>query len=122
MACLKALTELLLWHVRLASQVHALFDANEIAIPILVRIEASGLDSGRTPSLTPRAQVIGTKQPRHVWTSNLRALSSYGARFKCSCNPSASGPIREVLGHQPGVLSSALHPPGHLVWVWYGPI
>jgi hypothetical protein len=60
MACLKALTELLLWHVRLASQVHALFDANEIATSILERIEASGLISGRTPSLIPRAQIIVT--------------------------------------------------------------
>ena len=51
----------MLTHVRLNLQVDVLFDGNEIEITILMRIEVSGLIGGRTPSLTPRAQLVGSQ-------------------------------------------------------------
>ena len=51
----------MLTHVRLKLQVNVLFDANEIAASIFVRIEVSSLIGGRTSSLSPRAQFIGSK-------------------------------------------------------------
>ena len=76
MACLKGLTALVLTHMRLTQQVDVIFDAVTISISIFVRIEASTLIRGRALSLTPRAHVIGTPKPRHVWTSPLYTLSS----------------------------------------------
>ena len=113
MACLKGLTELVLTHMRLAPQVDVLFDANEIAVSIFMRIEPSGLIGGRTPSLTPRPQLMGSQKQRHVQTSPLHTLSSHGARFSHSLNPGAPNPIIEVLGVWQGVLSSARYPPGY---------
>ena len=63
---LKGDSELLLTHVRLTPQVDALFNANEIAVLIFMRIEPRSLIGSRTYSLTPRAQLIGIPQPRHV--------------------------------------------------------
>ena len=71
MACLKDLTELVLTHVRLTLQVDVLFDANEIALPILMCIKPRGLIGGRALLFTPWAHVIGTKQTRHVWPCTL---------------------------------------------------
>ena len=88
---------LLLTHVRLTPHVDALFDANEIAVSIFMRNEPSGFVGRRTPSLTPRAQIIGTPQQRYVRTSPLHTLSTYCARFSGSLNPCASGSIREVM-------------------------
>lgn len=88
---------LLLTNVRLTPQVDALFDANEIAVSIFMRNEPSGFVGRRTPSLTPRAQIIGTPQQRYVRTSPLHTLSTYCARFSGSLNPCASGSIREVM-------------------------
>jgi len=79
------------------TQVDALFDANEIAVSIFMRNEPSGFVGRRTPSLTPRAQIIGTPQQRYVRTSPLHTLSTYCARFSGSLNPCASGSIREVM-------------------------
>ena len=97
MASLNAQLKLMLTHVRLTLQVVALLDANEIAVSIFMRNELSGLVGRRTPSLTPRAQIIGTPQQRYVRTSPLHTLSSYCARFSGSLNPCASGSIREVM-------------------------
>ena len=121
MACLKGLVEFVLTHVRLTLQADVLFDGNEIEITILMRIEVSGLIGGRTPSHTPRAQLVGNPQPRHVHTPTLCVLSSYCARFSGSLNPRAPGPIIGVLGPRPAALSSALYPSGTMVWVWLGP-
>ena len=96
MACLKGLIEFVLTHVRLTLQVDVLFYANEIAASIFVRIEVSSLIGSRTPSLTPRAQLIGWEQTGYVRTSPLHTLSSYGVRSSCSLDPDAPGPIIEV--------------------------
>ena len=117
MACLKGLIELVLTHVRLTLQVDVLFYANEIAASIFVRIEVSSLIGSRTPSLTPRAQLIASQQPRHGRLSTHPDLCSHVARFNCRRDLRASGPNLEVLEPWPGVLSSALYQPGHLVWV-----
>ena len=61
MACLKGLIEFVLTHVRLPLQADVPFDANEIGASIFMRIEPSGLIGGRTPSLTPRAQLMGSQ-------------------------------------------------------------
>ena len=121
MVCLKGLTALILTHVRLTPQVDVPFDAVAISISIFVHMEASTLIRGRTLSLTSRAHVIGTPKPRHVWTTPVHTLSSHGARFSCSLNPRAPGPIIGVLGPRPAALSSALYPSGTMVWVWLGP-
>ena len=113
MACLKELTELVLTHMRLTPQVDVLFDADEIAVSIFVRIEPCGLIGGRALLYTLRADVIGIKQSRYVRPSTLRDLSVYGARFSRSCSPLMSGPIIEALGLRPGALSSAQYPPGY---------
>ena len=115
MACLKGLIELVLTHVRLTLQADVLFDGNEIEITILMRIEVSGLIGGRTPSHTPRAQLVGNTQTRHVHTPALRTFSSYGARFSHILHPGTPRPIIEVLGMWPGVLSSARYPSGTMV-------
>ena len=74
MACLKGLIELVLTHVRLTLQVDVLFYANEIAASIFVRIEVSGLIGSRTPSLTPRAQLMGS-QNENMYGNLLFTLS-----------------------------------------------
>ena len=61
MACLKEITELVLTHVRLTLQVDVLFYTNEIAASIFVRIEVSSLIGSRIPSLTLRAQLVGSQ-------------------------------------------------------------
>ena len=61
MACLKGLTALMLTHVRLTPQVDALFYADAIEFSISTRIEVSSLIGGRTSSLSPRAQLIGSQ-------------------------------------------------------------
>lgn len=117
MASLKWPIELVLTHVRLKLQVNVLFDANEIAASIFVRIEVSSLIGSRTPSLTTRAQLVASQQPRHGRLSTHRDLCSHVARFSCRRDLRASGPNLEVLEARPGVLSSALYQPGHLAWV-----
>ena len=117
MACLKGLIELVLTHVRLTLQADVPFDANEIGASIFMRIEPSGLIGGRTPSLTPRPQLMGSQKQRHVQTSPLHTLSSHGAHFSHSLNPRPSrvrfdhGGFRAA-GPLPGALSSARYPPG----------
>ena len=61
MACLKGLIEIVLTHVRLTLQADVPFDANEIGASIFMRIEPSGLIGSRTPSLTPRVQLVGSQ-------------------------------------------------------------
>ena len=113
MACLKGLTAPVLTHVRLTPQVDVLFDANEIAVSIFMRIEPSGLIGGRTPSLTPRPQLMGSQKQRHVRAPPLHTLPSHRVRFSCSLSPRASASTMEVLGSRPGALSSARYPPGY---------
>ena len=122
MACLKGLIEFVLTHVRLTLQADVPFDANEIGASIFMRIEPSGLIGSRTPSLTTRAQLVASQQPRHGRLSTHRDLCSHVARFSCRRDPRASGPNLERLEPLARVLSSALYQPGHLVWVWFGPI
>ena len=113
MACLKGLIEVVLTHVRLTLEVDVLFYANEIAASIFVRIEVSSLIGSRTPSLTPRAQLMGSQKRRHVRAPPLHTLPSHRARFSCSLSPRASASTMEVLGPRPGALSSARYPPGY---------
>ena len=120
MTCLKPLIELLLTHVRLTPQADVIFTRVRFSISIFVRMEVSGLISGRTRLFSSRAVRNASTQPRHAQIPTLCALAACCARFSCRCDPHAPGPNLELLEPRPGVLSSALYQPGHLVWVWYG--